>query len=697
MINWLYRVFIVFLLAVCSQAWAIPGLNKLDSVKAELITRTETVQPGTIFQVGFLLNHKPKWHTYWKATGDTGFPTSVEWQLPEGWVASDILWPVPKVFKIGPLINYGYEDQVLLPVNISVPREAKDGQSYTLKAKLSWLMCEEQCVPGSADLTLHIQVGSSATLSPYESLFARTNEQIPTQLEEFNTFLDPKQNLAVLSFSSKEEQLRDFYIFAEGERSILYAEPQKVTKTDDGYVIALKVDSLKVGETFSGLVVADEGPSKGGWAKSFSGLLAEGKYVPGAPVHAEATSSVSGWLAVGMAFLGGLILNLMPCVFPVLSLKIIGLVNNRGKSQKHLLVHGLAFTFGILLTMTALAGALALVKQSGAAVGWGFQLQSPWFVAALFVLFIAITVNLLGLFEFTLGTRISLGSSPSSSRFSVGNSFATGILAVVVASPCTAPFMGAALGYALTADFLWAFCVFIALGLGMALPWLLLTTFPVLTSWLPKPGNWMVRFRQIMAIPMFLTAMWLFWVLFQQVQGTTLNLFFISAIIMGFALCCFGKVQWGHTKFKVAAIVLALLSIGCYAGGTYLSQTQEPTTVAQHQADAWSEEAVEQAIAKGHPVFVDFTASWCVTCQANKLAVLDREAVQSAFKENNVVFLVADWTNRNDAITKALEKFGRSGVPLYLMYSPNGSVQVLPELLTIDTVIDAVKKSVNNN
>lgn len=170
MINWLYRVFIVFLLAVCSQAWAIPGLNKLDSVKAELITRTDTVQPGTIFQAGFLLNHKPKWHTYWKATGDTGFPTRVEWTLPEGWVASDILWPVPKVFKIGPLINYGYEDQVLLPVNISVPREAQDGQTYTLKAKLSWLMCEDQCVPGSANLTLHIQVGSSATLSPYESL-----------------------------------------------------------------------------------------------------------------------------------------------------------------------------------------------------------------------------------------------------------------------------------------------------------------------------------------------------------------------------------------------------------------------------------------------------------------------------------------------------------------------------------------------
>ena len=390
------------------------------------------------------------------------------------------------------------------------------------------------------------------------------------------------------------------------------------------------------------------------------------------------------WLAAGMSFLGGLILNLMPCVFPVLSLKMLSLVEHRRDGK--LALHGLSFTLGVLISMTVLAGALIAVKAAGASVGWGFQLQSPWFVALLALLFVTITMNLAGAFEFS-GVRIS--STGQTSSASLAGSFATGILAVVVASPCTAPFMGAALGYALSASALESFVVFICLGLGMSLPWLLLALFPCLTAWLPRPGRWMGIFRTVMAVPMALTALWLFWILWQQVSLSALGVYLCAAALLALALILYGRLQFGKAASKGLMTLAFILGAGAYAVAA--SPLLERAPVEVSTADAWSPAAVQTALDEGRPVFVDFTASWCVTCQANKLAVLDRENVQQAFKEHNVKFLIADWTNRNAEISKTLESFGRTGVPLYLLYAPDGTAKILPELLTQDIVIDALK------
>ena len=385
-----------------------------------------------------------------------------------------------------------------------------------------------------------------------------------------------------------------------------------------------------------------------------------------------------------MSFLGGLILNLMPCVFPVLSLKMLSLVEHRGDGK--LALHGLSFTVGVLISMTLLAGALIAVKATGASVGWGFQLQSPWFVALLALLFVTITLNLAGAFEFS-GVRIS--STGQTSGASLGGSFATGILAVVVASPCTAPFMGAALGYALSSSALESFVVFLCLGLGMSLPWLLLALFPCLTAWLPRPGRWMSIFRTVMAVPMALTALWLFWVLWQQVSISALGVYLLAAALLAIALVLYGRLQFGKATSKGLMAFAFILGAGAYAVAASPLLERAPAEVSA--ADAWSPAALQAALDEGRPVFVDFTASWCVTCQANKLAVLDRENVQRAFKEHNVKFLIADWTNRNAEISKTLESFDRTGVPLYLLYAPDGTAKILPELLTQDIVVDALK------
>ncbi len=684
----LFRIFLLLLLAAASVAWGMPSFNKLDSVKAELIAESEGAAAGSTLQVGILLKHKPEWHTYWKTTGDTGYPTAAEWTLPEGWVAGEILWPTPKVFKIGDFINYGYEGDVLLPVRISVPENAVTGSTYPIKTTVSWLMCQDQCVPGSAQLTLNVPVVAAPEATAHSDLFTRNAAKLPTPLEGVSARTDSESKLIELTIPVEDrnriKHLDDAYVFIEGIETIHYDAKQNIHRTEDGFKVYLRANTLKAGDTLSGVIAAED--KSGLWTRSFTAEAAAATVTP------PQSNSNSDWeialFSALMAFIGGMILNLMPCVFPVLSLKILGLVQAKEENNTSMASHGLAFTVGVLITMTALAGALILVKSTGSAVGWGFQLQSPWFVFALALLFTAITVNLFGFFEFTVGTNVQLGMK--SGRFngmSVANSFATGILTVIVASPCTAPFMGAALGYALGATNAEAFLIFFALGLGLSLPWLVLTLFPVLTAWLPKPGMWMVRMRTLMGIPMALTVFWLLWVLQQQVSSVVFIGVLSTCITLAAALFALGKVQFGFERFKMPMIAAAAAAALGYCSLSYVAATDSEV---RNEAGTWSEATVEKHLSEGRPVFVDFTASWCVTCQANKIAVLDRTEVRSAMQRKNVEFLIADWTNRNEEITKALESFGRSGVPLYVLYSPDGKVKILPELLTQSIVIDAL-------
>lgn len=671
-------------LSVQAQPWKKP-----EPVQAELVSRFHDAVPGTEFEIGLLLRHDSKWHTYWKSTGDTGLPTRIQWSLPQGWHASEILWPTPAVFKIGDLVNYGYGDEVLLPVRISVPASAKVGSVQDIKAEVSWLMCADQCVPGKASLTLAVQVADKdGGATKACTLFEASHTAMPSPLSDASGVFDPKTHAVRVTFKSTEP-FHHFYVFAEGDDSVVvYGAPQSVSRSADKISVTLQgTDELKAGSQFSGVFAADGGPLKAGWAGSFSVPLESGTVA--APTVSDDTpqTGLSSWLAVAMAFIGGLILNVMPCVFPVLSLKILSLVQDR--QRINLPLHGVVFTLGVLLTMLVLAGVLIAVKSAGISVGWGFQLQSPIFVASLAVIFAAISVNLLGWFEFS-GVRVSGGSYSNS----LLNCFATGVLAVVAASPCTAPFMGAALGYALTASIRESIFVFLALGLGMSLPWLVLSLFPVLTAWMPKPGAWMNVFRKLMAIPMLLTMIWLLWVLSQQVSFTALVLYIAAVISLCVCLFLYGKLQFSLLTAKLPIVLSAACAVLLFAAAS--SPLFRQPDAAVQAADAWSPQAVENALKAGKPVFVDFTASWCVTCQANKIAVLDREDIREAFKQHGVVFLVADWTNQNPDITQALESFGRSGVPLYILYSPDGKTTVLPELLTKNIVIGALDKLPSN-
>ena len=671
-------------LSVQAQPWKKP-----EPVQAELVSRFHDAVPGTEFEIGLLLRHDSKWHTYWKSTGDTGLPTRIQWSLPQGWHASEILWPTPDVFKIGDLVNYGYGDEVLLPVRISVPASAKVGSVQDIKAEVSWLMCADQCVPGKASLTLAVQVADKdGGATKASTLFEASHTAMPSPLSDASGVFDPKTHAVRVTFKSTEP-FHHFYVFAEGDDSVVvYGAPQSVSRSADKISVTLQgTDELKAGSQFSGVFAADGGPLKGGWAGSFSVPLESGTVA--APTVSDDTpqTGLSSWLAVAMAFIGGLILNVMPCVFPVLSLKILSLVQDR--QRINLPLHGVVFTLGVLLTMLVLAGVLIAVKSAGISVGWGFQLQSPIFVASLAVIFAAISVNLLGWFEFSC-VRVSGGSYSNS----LLNCFATGVLAVVAASPCTAPFMGAALGYALTASIRESIFVFLALGLGMSLPWLVLSLFPVLTAWMPKPGAWMNVFRKLMAIPMLLTMIWLLWVLSLQVSFTALVLYIAAVISLCVCLFLYGKLQFSLLTAKLPIVLSAACAVLLFAAAS--SPLFRQPDAAVQAADAWSPQAVENALKAGKPVFVDFTASWCVTCQANKIAVLDREDIREAFKQHGVVFLVADWTNQNPDITQALESFGRSGVPLYILYSPDGKTTVLPELLTKNIVIEALDKLPSN-
>ena len=670
-------------LSVQAQPWKKP-----EPVQAELVSRFHDAVPGTEFEIGLLLRHDSKWHTYWKSTGDPGLPPRIQWSLPQGWHASEILWPTPAVFKIGDLVNYGYGDEVLLPVRISVPASAKVGSVQDIKAEVSWLMCADQCVPGKASLTLAVQVADKdGGATKACTLFEASHTAMPSPLSDASGVFDPKTHAVRVTFKSTEP-FHHFYVFAEGDDSVVYGAPQSVSRSADKISVTLQgTDELKAGSQFSGVFAADGGPRKGGWAGSFSVPLESGTVA--APTVSDDTpqTGLSSWLAVAMAFIGGLILNVMPCVFPVLSLKILSLVQDR--QHINLPLHSVVFTLGVLLTMLVLAGVLIAVKSAGISVGWGFQLQSPIFVASLAVIFAAISVNLLGWFEFS-GVRVSGGSYSNS----LLNCFATGVLAVVAASPCTAPFMGAALGYALTASIRESIFVFLALGLGMSLPWLVLSLFPVLTAWMPKPGAWMNVFRKLMAIPMLLTMIWLLWVLSLQVSFTALVLYIAAVISLCVCLFLYGKLQFSLLTAKLPIVLSAACAVLLFAAAS--SPLFRQPDAAVQAADAWSPQAVENALKAGKPVFVDFTASWCVTCQANKIAVLDREDIREAFKQHGVVFLVADWTNQNPDITQALESFGRSGVPLYILYSPEGKTTVLPELLTKNIVIEALDKLLSN-
>lgn len=697
-----------------------PGQPK--TVTVELVARQTAGIPRAANDIGILIKHEPGWHTYWQFSGDSGYAPSVEWKLPRRWTAEQIGWPTPEKHKLGPITNFVYSGEVLLPFNLDIPWGTPYGTAYTLRAKVDYLACKEVCIPGTAEVSMRLPIRVAAKKGPLNSTFEKTLKSIPEKVvsEHIKAYReDDRIRIDFAPLAGKIDKTIEFFPLSEG--LVDFTKLDRVTADKSLVSLYLKaapeyLESLKTDQPmpFTGVIVADGGPDNNGWAIETTldiqpakvtlpwAAEAEPEVVQSAPSTPsaqlpEAAPSMSTSTALSFAFLGGLILNLMPCVFPVLSLKILQLVDG-SRRKGALALHGLAFTGGVLLSMAALAGALVVLRGFGWAIGWGFQLQQPWVVSLLILLFSALTLNLLGIFEFTAASHLAdsraVRKLPSTGPL---GSFFTGVLAVVVASPCTAPFMGAALGYAVLQDSAVSILIFLALGFGMALPWLILTLVPAWMKLLPRPGAWMLTFKHIMAVPMAAAALWLIWVLSRQVTLYGLLTVLIAMGAVTGLLWAIGREQYGRSHSKVLKLICTLVAAGCMALitlGSFDRQSGASTeAVASGQWQPWSQEAVNSAIARGQPVVVDFTAAWCVTCQFNKATALRTDASTAELNRLNYARFEADWTNRDANITEILNKFGRTGVPLYLLYKTDGTATILPELLTESDFIEALRQN----
>ncbi len=699
------------LLTSAALAQSLPRFGAPEPhVKAQLIAATDAAVPGQPLQVGVKLSHEPEWHTYWQVPGDSGLPTTIEWQLPAGVTAGPIDWPHPHRMPAGPLMNFGYEGQTLLLTTLAVG-DLKPGSELALQAKVDWLECKDVCIPGSAELKLVLPVRAAAAPSQYAALFDQTRKLVPTALPGVSAKATTEANrirVALTLPADRKVETLEFFPLAEAR--IEPALPQVLDRRDGVALVLTAAQAAQPGATsLAGVIVANGGPAKpGGWAAVVDAPIVAGSVPPvatpsAAAAAATATSpapsmpaapSMSLLAALGAAFIGGLILNLMPCVFPVLSLKLMGLSQHRAHGGS-MAPHGIAFAVGVVLSFVLLAGLLIGLQKAGSALGWGFQLQTPWVVAALTVLFFVIGLNLLGVFEFTFGSGLgnTRAADALASKSDWRGSFGTGVLAVIVASPCTAPFMSAALGYAITQPAIVALSVFAMLGVGMAVPYLLLTLFPALLAKLPRPGRWMELFKQFMAFPMFATCVWLLWVLAQQVDAGGVALALGVLVAAAFTLWALGLAQRGAGRFRWVALVGAVLAALTFTP----IATSEPVASESKSAGngdwvAFSPAKLGELRGQGKAVFVDFTAAWCVTCQVNKRVALNTDTVKARFADTGVVRMKADWTNRDATITKALAEFGRNGVPLYVLYDRAGQATILPELLTEGTVLAALDK-----
>lgn len=707
-----------------SSAQGGANVPKADEprVRAAIIAENTSLTPQAENRLAVELSHAPGWHTYWRNPGDAGLTTSFTFTGPAKFRFTEPEFPLPERIRTGDIIGFGYGDVTRFPFRVEVPRQVRFGEKVTIRVKVDYLACADLCVPGTATAQIRLPIAVAGKPSPDKPLIDEAQSLIPETIasDAINAVADEKRiRIDVAPEAGIVQRSLDFFPLEEDVLT-LSDDPISVIPEDAGEPRAIY---LTASETFAqtplakirGVIVADGGPAHGGWAVETDIPVTPGTVAqPPRPMIAAAaiTSSESGTgaseansipsssggtaasigtlTAIFFAFLGGLILNLMPCVFPVLSLKLLQLVEGARKGEA-IARHGIAFTAGVCTTMLVLAGALLALRGAGMALGWGFQLQNPAVVAGLILLFGAITANLLGLYEFTWGSGVANLSFARQQQKGIAASFLTGVLAVIVASPCTAPFMGAALGYALTETVAVALAVFTALGLGMALPWLLLCLFPAWAAWLPKPGPWMERFRRAMAIPMTLAIIWLGWVLSKQINYFGMLIVAAALGALTVALWLLGREQWGRGKNRPLMSVLLVLSLlSCFVA-TADDFARRGSVVDEASGwGEWSEAAVREALAEGRPVFVDFTAAWCVTCQANKAAALRTDEVSERMVELNYVRLTADWTNQNPEITEVLARFGRSGVPLYLIYRPDGRIDVLPELLTKGIVLEAL-------
>jgi thiol:disulfide interchange protein len=686
-------------LAATTVAAAQAGRDGGRHVTASLVAETRSIVPGRQLHLALRQQIAPGWHTYWSNPGESGLPTTIDWSLPQDFRAGPIVWPTPERFTAGPVVGYGYKDEVLLPVMIEVPAGLRLGSSVTLSAHASWLACSDICIPEDAELSISVPVGAVLEPDPnWAQAFAATRAQTPAS-NPFPTTASRSDDELILRVATGDATRLQNVIFFPADANVIDdGAPQSVVASAQGLVLALRRDQTKLPPTLlNGVLVFHDLAAQGAGASRAISISV--------PIGSAAPDTYVGlglMAALLLALAGGIVLNLMPCVLPVLSIKVLALVQHSQSTPREMRLQGIAYAAGVLVSFAMIAGALIGLRAAGAEIGWGFQLQSPIFVTLMIYLLFAVGLNLSGVFS--IGSRLSGVGSDLALREGYAGAFFTGTLATLVATPCTAPFMAAAIGYAVTQPWYISLVVLEAIGLGLALPYLVVAFSPRARRLLPRPGIWMLRLKQILAFPVYGTAVWLMFVLSQQAgaSGTTAAL--AGLVLIAFAAWIYDAVCVSEGQWRSWGVGLSTLAVAGSFALLYLIDDGGPSQASPGAAKAgldwqpFSQSRFDALRVEGRPIFIDFTAAWCITCKVNERIALADPAVVKAFADGGVAALKADWTRQDAGITRLLEANGRAGVPLYLFYARPAAAGerkppiVLPQILTAASVLREIRE-----
>ena len=669
-------LFLILILTTSSSLWSDSFFQASDS-SVEVTSESEAMMKGDELLLGLNFKLTPGWHTYWKNPGDAGEGASVTWQLPKGFQASEILWPGPEAIPVEPLMTFGYEDEITLLTKI----KALDAAVFPaiVKAKVSWYTCKDICVPQEANLELTIQNGEKVNTF-FANELSNVFLNLPKELSSKHRVEALDDNYFLQMELDGNTPVSSAYFFPEEYGLSSYSKEQilEINKNSLSLQISQSEVDLKL-QNFAGVLLLNNQDSRTFFNVNLN-LNNNQKQ--------ESLSISELVLTIIFAFIGGLILNAMPCVFPILSIKILNFVEQSEGSKEKMIQHGLSFSAGVLVTFLSIAGLLLLLKSGGESIGWGYQLQSPLMVTILIYLFVAIGITFMS--NLVLGGQLAQLGNINQGYGDITSSFLTGVLAVIVASPCTAPFMGSAVGIALLQPGFITIAIFVSLGLGFAAPYLLLSFYPSLLKVLPKPGAWMETLKQFMAFPMWGSALWLTWVLSGQVQTDSVLMVLLGALFIALGLWILEKNQSsdGFAKWMSLSSVTILLGAALWLAPTDYENIEQDTS---SDLNSYSPELLDSLLAENKPVFLNFTADWCITCKVNEAIVLNQVSIKNALESKGIVYLKADWTRKDETIANKLAEYGRTGVPLYLLYSSEGIPVILPELLTEDMLLSYIE------
>ncbi len=662
------KLFLIFCASLISTLSLTDNVVKVSDSRIELLTESNSIEPGDDLLVGFRFSLSPGWHTYWVNPGDAGEGASIKWNLPRDVKASEILWPGPERIPVEPLMTFGYEDEVVLLTKIYTTKATDI--PLTLNALVSWYTCKEICIPQEAEVSFPIKFGFKSPSSS-NKILRQTLDNVPTPFKGTYRVQNLDDSYIIQGQFDDNEQYDSIYFFPKVYGLTDYVESQLYEKNQDSFSLQVKPSELKIE------------------FKSFEGVLAAKKdeklsyfEINHSLGSNDSSQEFSVLTLIIFAFFGGLILNVMPCVFPILSIKILRFVEQSENSSYKTFKHGFLFSVGVIVSFLLIAALLLSLKSGGESIGWGYQLQSPIVVSLLFYLFIV--MGYIFMSNIVIGSSLAKLSLISSSKGDSLESFLTGVLAVIVASPCTAPFMGSAIGFALLQPSFYSILIFLGLGIGFSLPYLVLSAKPSLLSFLPKPGQWMETFKQFMAFPMWASALWLLWVLSSQVNSQEVIQVLLGALIItaGLWLLEKNKSESNWVKWMIRLPFVLLLIFALWLVPTTYSDSDET----QDQL-AYTPQLLENLRDENNLVFLNFTADWCITCKVNEAVALKTSEVSKVLAEKNITYLEADWTRKDPIISKALEQYGRTGLPLYLLFPSEGDPLILPEILTEDILL----------